>query len=165
MKNKQVLELYQKLNNKLLESLRGVKLLYAIDRNYLKIESEVKSLERSREPSKEYKEYDEKRNQINIDHCEKTKTGEPKTISITKEYFQYVIDKEKQDIYREKMTALEGKYKDVIDKRKNELKDFDNLLEEDSEFEPYYIDHNFLPEDIEWKVYQLLKDLIKKDSL
>ena len=63
------------------------------------------------------------------------------------------------------MTALEGKYKDVIDKRKNELKDFDNLLEEDSEFEPYYIDHNFLPEDIEWKVYQLLKDLIKKDSL
>ena len=69
MKNKKVLELYQKLNNKLLESLRGVKLLYAIDRNYLKIESEVKSLERSREPSKEYKEYDEKRNQINIDHC------------------------------------------------------------------------------------------------
>lgn len=161
MTNNDVLELHRNLNQDELKTLKGIKLVYAIDKNLTKLEGEVKSIEAAQKPSKKFEEYEEKRIGLNETYAEKDENKVPKMKNIDQWRSEYVIDESKKPEYDKKMDELTDEFSDEIKKREKQLKDFDKFLKDESDFKPYQIDSEIIPEDIEWGQYRLIRKLVK----
>lgn len=148
MKKKELLELHAHL--RVCQTLSGkceniTKFLYGVERNILKQESEIKALEKASNPSQEIQQYDQERIALCKIHANK-KDGQP--IIINNAYDLSDASGALKEEFAKAFEELKEKYKDALDKREEQMKQFDQILEEEVEIELYKIKLDNIPDDI-----------------
>ena len=122
-------------------NLKGVKFLYAVAKNKVKISRECKALRESIQPSEEYVKYDNERLEICRNLAEKDKDGNPVMIGNSfKDSNQKKFDKE--------LTKIRKNYNGAIEERKKELEDFEKFLDDKTDIELHLVKTENVPEGI-----------------
>lgn len=151
MENRQLQVLLQGINA--VNSLQGVKFAYGINKNRKAIERELETLQEAIKASDKYTEYDKKRIELCEKHAVKDDNGKAKM-----ENNEYVITD--KDAFDKEIDTLRAKYKDAIDEREAQLKEFSELLKKESDFVPFKIAFEDVPEDITSDAMSKIIDLI-----
>jgi len=153
MKNHELLRLQEGINN--VSNIKGVKFAYALMKNKKLIDAEIKCLQKGIEPAKEYQEFNQKRIDLCKSHATKDDKNEPVIIDKN-----YVIGN--QENFTIKVNALIAEYKNAIDTYEQQLKEYENLLNENTELDSqfYKMTIDYLPEDISAKELELIAELI-----
>lgn len=145
MKNKNVLSIYQGLQS--CANLTGVKFAYAIAKNIYKIKTEIEIMNETLKASENYRIYDKKRSELAEKNAEKNKDGTPKsTINKTNGQEEFVIGDKKA--FEKELEALKEEYKEEIEKREEQIKSYQDFLEEESPLELHRINSEELPKEI-----------------
>lgn len=160
-KNGELIVAYYSLDK--LDGLKGVKFLYALNKNLSKLEKEVKTLEKSVDMTDKYKEFETKKAQLNERMSQKEKNGSPKIMRHGDGRSTYVIDQGKKIEHKEEMDKLLEEYKEEIENRDKEIKEYSEFLEsENKDFSPYLIDPDIIPDDISWEQYKIIRKFIEE---
>lgn len=160
--NGELIDLYNSLE--MLNDLSGSKFVFALDINMSRLETEIKSLNKAIEPSKEYKKFEQEKEVINQNFAEKDEKNNPVKEAVDGSgLFRYIINPERKKEYDEAMAELMKEYDEAIQKRKKSIAEYRELLDsENDSFKPHKIPIDFIPEDITWEQYKIIKKLIKK---
>lgn len=154
MKNEELGVLLQGINA--VGSLKGLKFAYAIAKNKKAVTSEVEILQESIKPSEGFAKYDKERMELCKELADKDDKGNPK---MANNEFVIVANKEDFDI---RVKALRERNKDVIDERDKQLKEFNELLKAESDFKPFKIDFEDVPQDITADAMSKIAELINE---
>jgi len=141
-----LIEQHRKIKN-------SVKFSYWLAKNRKRIQPEIESLEEAIESSRRYKEYDMERARIAKFYADKDKNGKP----IIQNSSYVVI--EKLNEFNSELNILKEKYKDEVEKRDKQIEEYNNLLEEEIEFEGFKIKLEDLPDGIEPVFIEVLMDI------
>jgi hypothetical protein len=139
MKNNELYQLADGLGK--MGDLTGVKFAYAIVKNKRIVEDEIKLLSESLKASDKFTEFDKKRVEIVKEHADKDEKGEAKI-----EGNQYVVSDTKA--MEAAIDPLKEEYKDTIEAREAQIKEFNEMLEKEINIELYKIKQDDLPKDI-----------------
>jgi len=152
VKRKELVELWGliKQHRKIKNS---VKFSYWLAKNRKRIQPEIESLEEVIESSRRYKEYDMERVRIAKFYADKDENGKP----IIQNSSYVVI--EKLNEFNSELDILKEKYKDEVEKRDKQIEEYNNLLEEEIEFEGFKIKLEDLPDGIEPIFIEVLMDI------
>lgn len=126
------------------------KFSYFLAQHKLQLKNEISMIEEVRKMSDEFKEYDDKRAQLAKEHSDKNPDGSPKI-----ENQQFVITL-KYDTFQEELANLREEHKKVIEDREEQLKDFDDILNKETEYDGAKIDLEDIPDNIEPVVIEVL---------
>jgi hypothetical protein len=157
MKNWELLNLYQVLSS--VSDLKGVKFSYFVVKNLSLIEREIKSLEKVIEASKDYYEFEEKRIELAKKHAKKDKDGEPKTKEVNG---KKVFDMESQVAFDKEFKALQKKNKKTLEEREKQIKEYNELIEQESDIKLHKIKLSDIPEEINVSQMKAIESLIEK---
>jgi len=155
LKRVEVLNVYTVLTN--MKGNYVPKLKYALKRNKDLIGKEYDKINESSESKVEkFKEYEDKRMEKISICAERDEQGRaiqetPNTIK---------IQKDKLEEFKTFIAALNEEYKETLEERKKEIKDFEKSLEEEIEIEAYKISNDLIPEDLSQEQYEILFPLI-----
>jgi hypothetical protein len=152
MKNNDILNLYDGLSK---INLKGVKFSYGVAKNIALLKTEVESLSKAQESSKEFVEYDNARIELAKKHAKKDDKGEPVV-----EKNSYVI--ENQEAFDKEFETLKKTHKKALDERENQIKDFNDLLEKETDIQFHKIKLEDVPEDISTEQMTTIYDLIEE---
>jgi len=141
-----LIEQHRKIKN-------SVKFSYWLAKNRKRIQPEIESLEEAIESSRRYKEYDTERARIAKFYADKDENGKP----IIQNSSYVVI--EKLNEFNSELNILKEKYKDEVEKRDKQIEEYNNLLEEEIEFEGFKIKLEDLPDGIEPVFIEVLMDI------
>jgi hypothetical protein len=141
MLKQDLIVLYRSLNQ--LGSLQGVKFAYAVSRNIDLIKPELEALEKVSAPSKEYLEFEKTRVALVEKYAVKGEDG--KFIMKNNEY---EIPKEKQEELNTEFGKLREENKELFEARENQIKEYNDLLKEESKIELYKVTLNDVPANI-----------------
>ena len=139
--NKDLISLLEGL--KKVGDLKGVKFAYAVAKNLSFIETEVIALQASIKPNESIQAYENERIALCKSFNKKTDEGTPVIHNN-----EYVIDESVRPVFDEKMKALNEAHSKVLDERKDAVKDFNELMEEESDVDLHFIHIDLIPEDI-----------------
>jgi hypothetical protein len=153
MKKRELYDLYEGLNN--VAELKGVKFAYAVNKNKSKILSELKVLEKSAEASEEYKGYEKERIALCEEHAEKDKDGKANIVS-------GAYDIKDRATFDKALDALKETHKKALDDHANHVKDFEVLLETESEVEIHKIKLEEVPQEISVKQLENISLIIQE---
>jgi polyribonucleotide nucleotidyltransferase len=128
MNKQEILNLYRALNG--LGNLSGAKFAYAVAKNINLIKSEIEALEKASTPSDEFKKFDEARVKLAEEFAKKDKDGKAETKDNA-----YVI--EDQKAFDKAFEKLRKEYKETVEARETQMKQFSELLKEESTVELY----------------------------
>jgi len=118
----------------------NVKLAYALAKNLKRIKRELECIQEATKPSKEYAEFDRRRDAIAAGMAQKNKAGEPVTYN-----GQYVILN--QDALDKALAPLREEFSVTIKEHKQKLSGVDDLLDEEVPFKFYTVPESILEED------------------
>lgn len=121
----------------------NVKFSYAIAKNKIQMRPEVEALEEARKPSEKFVEYEQKRIALAKELADRDETGKIKA-----ENDRFIIS-EKMDQFNEKLEVLQKEYKDSIEEREKQIKEYNSILEEEIYIKLYKIKVEHLPDEIE----------------
>ena len=130
MKNIELLNLNSSLGT--LFGLKGVKFAYAIAKNTIVIQAEVKLLEDAK--NEKYKEYDKKRLELAKKHARKDAQGNPLVINNS-----YIL--ESQEMFDAELGILRKEYE-------MEIKEYEDLLNTENELKLFKVKLSEIPVDI-----------------
>ena len=119
---------------------QGVKLAYAMAKNLKAIEAEIELLQQTLKPSKEILEYEKKRIELCIKHAE-VENGQPKMMNNN-----YVMTNRKA--FDKEHEALKAPYQKKIEEQEKKVEEYNKFLDNKSNFEPYLISKDDLPNEI-----------------
>lgn len=150
MKKRSVIRLNQAI--KILEGRPlNIKFSYFLAKTKIAIKEEATALEDLAKPSEAFIEYDQKRTRLAQRLADKNEDG---TIRVNNNNF--VITKN-LELFQEEMESLRDLHKDAIQGRKDQIKQLNDMLEEDIEIEGLQIiEYKDIPEEIEANVIELL---------
>lgn len=161
--NREIVNIYNSLD--FLDDLSGSKFLFALDINVSRMENVIKSLNKSIKPSEKYTDFEIKKQNINIKYSLKDKNKEPVKKKIENSQYRYMIDPELIEEYQKEMENLLKDYEQVINDRNKQLKEYKELLDTENDFfVPHEIPTSYLPENITWEQYKVIRSLIKKEE-
>lgn len=153
MKNKELIDLFQALQN--LKGLTGVKFTYAVAKNLNLLLPEVKAIETASASTEAYQEYDTKRAELAKKHAKKDANDKP-----ISENNQFIIDD--MPVFDKELKALKEEHKEAIEKRKEQIKELDELLEKESSVTLHKIKLEDVPEAITTEqmtgIYPIIED-------
>ena len=152
MKNKEIFALYQALSN---INLKGVKFAHAVAKNINILKPEIIAFEASKKPREDYVAYDTERIELVKSIADKDEKGKP---IINGNEFQ-VSDTEK---FEEEFKKLQEKHSEALAYRKEQEKDFSDLMESDCKVELYKVSIENVPEEITTKQYTDLYAIISE---
>jgi len=150
--------------NNALSALEGrqfaVKFSYFMAKNKVMIKDEFAALDEVRKPSAEYVAFDTKRAEMAMEFADKDEAGKPKI-----ENNNFIIT-EKVDEFRKALDALKEKNSKVISAYEKQIKDFEELLDEEINFQGPKIDLKDIPPTIESSFLEVLitADLLIEDA-
>ena len=154
MKNGEVLEFASGLNA-LRSELTGRDFAKAVVLNQRKIADFVDAINEARKPSKEMQKYFDDFNELKKEYAEKDKEGNPIIESrreaggISVPYYVIPDSENPESEFFKKREALIADNKETIDAHTNMLKEWtDEFLDKDSGFEPYKIDEDLIPNNV-----------------
>jgi len=155
-KKKDLLDLFENLQK--LSKLKGVKFSYAMAKNAVIVEREIVAIKESLKPSDEFNKYEEERIELAKKHSEKDEKGKSKTTLDGKREVFVMEDKIKFDKEFEKLKA---KHKEVLDKRKKQIEEYNEFLDTKADIEFFKIKLSEVPEDISVEQMQGIQLLIE----
>lgn len=155
MTKKQIIELYQSLYK--LGNLKGVKFCYAVSKNISMIESEIKTLEKVLEPSEDYQKFDKERIELAKKYSKKQENGEP-VVEIKNGLQQFVLENKEE--FEKEIEALREKHKEAIDKKEEQIKEYNKLLEEETPMVFHKVLIADVPADITSEQFNSIKEVI-----
>jgi len=123
---------------------------YFIAKTKLEIKDEVLIMQEFKAPSESFKAYDTKRSELARDHADRNSDGSPK---IQNQEFLITV---KMDQFQEALANLKEEYKEVIEEREQQIKEFEEILDEETKFDGTKIDLKDIPDDIEPVVIEVL---------
>jgi hypothetical protein len=131
---------------------------YFLAKNKIQLKDEISILDQLKMPSDEFKEYDGERAKLALKYADRNPDGSPK---IDNQEFLITI---KAGPFQEAIAKLKEDYEEVIQERNQQLKDFEEILEEDAEYDGATIAYKDIPDVIEPVVIEvlLLAGLIKE---
>lgn len=153
MKKQDALNLFQGLNT--LAGLKGVKFSYAVAKNINILKGEVESLEKSITPSEEFSEYDKKRIELAKKYAELDESGELKSKD-----FKIIFTDEAG--FKKALAPLLEEYKDALAKRDEQMKEYAELLKEESDVQLHKLKIEDVPEDISTEQMYVLYPIIEE---
>lgn len=139
MKNRDLLRFLKGLNA--VGSLQGVKFAYAVGKNRRIVEREVETLQEADKDPEEYEPFNTARIELCQKHCKKNDDGNPFLVNEN-----YIIQTQKP--FDAAMKKLVKKHQEVVDAREQQTKEYDELLKEDSDFKPFMLSLEHVPDDI-----------------
>lgn len=157
MKNKDLFKLASSIMA--CSSLKGVRFSYALSKNMNKIKSELKIFEEANQPSPEFKKFEEARLKLNKEFGDLDENGNLKMAN-----GQYVILPQNRKKFDKAFEELKKKSKSVLKAREEQIKQFNELLEEESDFKPYFVNMEHVPEDISVEQLNGISDLIDDEG-
>jgi len=148
MLKKEVVALYQGLNR--VGNLSGVKFAYAVSRNLAILKPEIEALEKITEPTDEYKKFDEERVKLVEKFALKDDKGKAKMVSMKEnpQLTEYVVDPLKQEELNKEFEDLKNEYKEAVEGRENQIKEYNELLNTESEIQLHKISQSEVPNQI-----------------
>jgi hypothetical protein len=140
MKKGKLLELNAALKS--LERVMNTKFAHAVSRNQDAIEDEIKAIQKSGKMSPGFTEYEKKRFDLVKKFAKLDANGK-------------MIENPDRTVVMENLGAFEAalepirlEYKDALDEREKQIKDFEEDLEEEYSFEPFLIAWKNTPDDL-----------------
>jgi len=132
--------------------VKGVAFNFKIAKLQKAITPIIESIQKAEKPSDKYNEYQSKLNEALSTYGTPTEQ---------KGYYSFEND-EKRKSFIEQNIKLEKEYKEVIDERKKQVEELDNILLEEEEIEYEPIDLEDVPLDISTKQMNILIDFIRE---
>ena len=125
--------------------IKGVKFAFTVLKNRKKLEGQVEEdkpiFEEILKPSEGFKEYEEKRIGLCESHSEQDEEGK----AITEGDKYKILDLK---LFNEELTSLTEEYNASVEDRKNQIEEYNNLMEEDISIEFQKLGFNDLPEEL-----------------
>lgn len=164
MKKRDLISIFSAINT--LGNVIGGKFGYAMAKNLNLIKGEVEALEKAREFTAEFKEYDAKRIKLAEELATKGVDGKAmQQVSSTNPQMQeYVLDATAQKKFDKGLEKLKDEYKDAISGMEKRFEDYAKLLDEDIEiaFFPHKVNLADVPNTLSVKqmngIYLLVDD-------
>lgn len=135
--------------------LKGVKFAYALAKNKALLKTELETLQTAITPSEKYMSYEKARVALCEVHAEKDEKDKPKM-----EGNEYVITDRKK--FDKELEKLQEEHKEVITEREGQVKEFNELLEKESDYKPFMIEYSDVPEDISSKQMSGIVSIVKE---
>jgi len=139
--NEELLIIETRLNH--LKKLQVVRVAHAVVRNLAIIRPMVKALKAANVPSKEYLEFENRR----VALLNQMADSDPVTMKPLMMGNTYVV-RERKDEFESAMVELREEFDPVIKIKEKADDDYQELLKETVQFEPYMLDFEELPEDV-----------------
>ncbi len=136
--------------------LKGVKFAFGLAKNKKMLVKEFEIFQEAIKPSKEFIEYDQKRVDLCKELADKDEKGNPKM-----ESNNYIVIKNKED-FEIRSKALTEQNQSAVDDRSKQIKEFNELMNKESDFKPFLIARNDIPDDITSKQLSGIIDLIEE---
>ena len=167
MKNRELEELARGIYD--CSSLIGVKFACALAKNKKAIDKEVKLLQETLKFTKNYEEYENKRIKLCDEFATKDENGKPQikvlgcnvVSGIKREEGEYVFTDENKKMFEEKLAVLRKEYTEELDERKKQIKEFNELLENEADIELYMIAFEDVPQDITTNMMSAIIYIVK----
>ena len=139
--NQKLGELFQGIKS--VSELKGVKFAYGMAKNRRLIEEESKILQEALKPSDKFQEYDKKRIEMCEKYADKDDKGKAKL-----EKNAYIFSVENKKKFDKDIEGLRKEYKKEVDDRETQAAEFQKLMEKESDYKPFIIAYEDVPEDI-----------------
>ncbi len=133
--------------------------VYYVSKIRKALEEERKLILDAGKPSQEYLKYESKKKELINKCCEKDESGKLKEFNGN---YKVILDKKEE--FEKEWKDLVETFKEEIDKRKNELKEFTKFLEEDVEVNVDKIPLKLIPDIISKEKMDVLLSIIKEDN-
>ena len=147
--------------------MTGAKFTYAVKKNKDRLVSEIRAMEKAKEPAEDFKVYQKELDELYKEHAEKDALGNPKTeafmLTITKKGRKYILpgkDDSESD-YTKALIKLQKKHKEAIETQEKREEEYQEFLKEETEWEPFMIDLETVPEDIHQSIMDRIIFMIK----
>ena len=158
IKKKEVLAINTAINKLLEAKPTSKKLTYSLVRNIGLLAPELKAIQTAYDTdSEKYTEYAQK---MQVIYQEYGKYDEKTNQLITNNAGFVLKDVEKKDEVQEKVTALDTEYKDALEERAEEIKAYQEILEEEITVELRELNFEELPEDTTPDIFYVLDSII-----
>ena len=153
MKNKDLSIFFNGLES--VGKLNGFKFAFAVAKNLDLVRSELIAFQKASEPSKEFAEYETKREELCVQFSEKTPEGEPIILNNN-----YVIKDGKRS-FDLKIKALKEDFKKALEIQDKKVEESRKYLEEDCEVQLIILVKSEIPDDINAEQLRAIKYMIK----
>jgi len=163
MKNKDLFTFKEGLTQA--KVLPGVKFAYAVAKNSKLVGGEIETLQETIKPTEEYSDFEKERDEIVKKYAVKDKNGGAKQESkeVNGQHFTfYNIEKDKIDISNKELKELNEKFKEAVDARDIQLKEYAELMEVECNIEVHKIVLDLIPEDITGGTIELIDWMIEE---
>jgi len=154
MKNKDLFRLYQGLND--VSYFNGVKFAYSVVKNKKLIEAEIKTFEEVIKPTEEFQKYEQKRVETCEKYCERQEDGKP----VVENNAYKIIDKISFD---KELEQLKTDSQEMLDYREQQLKEYNELLDEDTKLELVKVSVDNLPNGITSSQIESIYEIIDEN--
>lgn len=165
MKNYDMFVLADQLTNNLerLKALKGAKFTYGLLKNIEILETEVKSVMAFAKTTDEFMLYDKTRIALCEKYAKKDDTGMilKKAVSGGSNQFEYDIDVESVE-WKTAIALLREENVSVIETRDEQLKQYNELIEADSDIVLSLINLDDVPNDITLDLMKIIKIFVKE---
>lgn len=139
--NQKLWALLQGIKN--LSGLKGVKFAYGMAKNKRLIEQEIEILQEAIKPSDKFQEYDKKRIDFCVKYADKDDKGKAKL-----EGNEYVFSGKNKEKFDKEIETLKKEYGQEQKEREEQIDEFHKLMTKESDFKPFMIAYEEIPEDI-----------------
>ena len=137
-------------------NLTGVKFNYALLKNKKKIQEELETLKTVIKPDKKVEEFEKARIELCKEYCENDKNGK----EIIKQ--GKFVGLENNKAFTIAIDKLKETYKETLDKKDAQVKEYYKLLEEEVEIEMHQVALNEVPKEITTKQLESILVIIKE---
>ncbi len=148
-----LVNLFQALHQ--VKELKGIKFAYGALRNINIIKPEIEALQKAGEPSLDFIEYEKKRIELAKKFAKKDDKEEPVI-----EDGKYVL--EDKETFDKEWEKLKKEYEEEIGKREWQIKQYNDLLLEDSDIKLHKIKMADVPQDISGKLLEGIFAIIEE---
>jgi len=128
----------------------SVRFSYLLAKNKIQLKDEISALNELKMASDDFKEYDSERAKLALKHADRNPDGSPK---IDNQEFLITI---KAGAFQEAIAKLKEDFEEAIIERNEQLKDFEEILNEETTYDGATIDYKDIPDDIEPVVIEVL---------
>jgi len=141
MKKANVLALEQAIKS--CANLVGPKFVYAVARNFEVVSKEAESIRAAIKPAPDFTVYEQDRIELGKKLAKKDESGKPQT---TPDGSQFIITD--MVVFEKEIEKLKIKHKKALDIRDQQLKDFEALLDTESDIKLFKVNHSEMPANI-----------------
>lgn len=165
LKREQILELHGMIKMLIEKSPYGIldrRLVFALHKNFDNLKGEVEAIIEAQKPSEKYLVYQKEKEELGKRFSDKDEQGNPKTKLV--EGMELFIIEEQKEKASQAMIELNTKYSEAINKRKEEIKQFEQVIQEDAEVELCLVSFKYFPEKYDPNDHIILKHIIKESD-